>query len=55
MLCDQPIAPERLEALPGVTTCIDCARRHPRKIDTSMIDLSQASRINKNGFAPNED
>ena len=55
MLCDRPIAPERLEALPGVTTCIDCARKHPRKVDTSMIDLSQASRINKNGFAPNEE
>ena len=55
LLCDQPIAPERLEALPGVTTCIDCARKYPRKIDTSMIELSQASRINKNGFAPNEE
>jgi RNA polymerase-binding transcription factor DksA len=55
MLCDRPIAPERIEALPGVTTCIECARKHPRKVDTRMIDLSQASRINKNGFAPNED
>jgi RNA polymerase-binding transcription factor DksA len=54
-LCDQPIAPERIEALPGVTTCIDCARKHPRKVDTSMIELSEASRINKNGFAPRED
>lgn len=55
MLCDQPIAPARLEALPGVTTCIDCARKYPRKVDTSMIEISQASRINKNGFAPNEE
>ena len=54
-LCGQPIAKARLEALPGVTTCIDCARKYPRKVDTSMIELSQASRINKNGFAPNED
>jgi RNA polymerase-binding transcription factor DksA len=54
-LCDAPIAPERIEALPGVTTCIDCARKHPRKVDTSMIELSEASRINKNGFAPRED
>jgi len=41
-----------LEALPGVTTCIDCAKKHPRKVDTSGIELSQASPINRNGFAP---
>lgn len=54
-LCGEPISELRLEALPGVTTCIDCARKHPRKVDTSMIELSEASRINKNGFAPRED
>jgi RNA polymerase-binding transcription factor DksA len=53
-LCSKPISPERLEALPGVTTCIECARKHPRKVDTSMIELSQASRINRNGFAPSD-
>jgi RNA polymerase-binding transcription factor DksA len=53
-LCDKPIAPERLEALPGVTTCIECARKHPRKVDTSMIELSQASRIDRTGFAPSD-
>jgi RNA polymerase-binding transcription factor DksA len=53
-LCGAPIAPERLEALPGVTTCIDCARKHPRKVDTSGIDLSQASPICRNGFAPKD-
>ena len=51
-LCGRPIAPARLEALPGVTTCIDCARKHPRKVDISGVDLSQASPINRNGFAP---
>jgi RNA polymerase-binding transcription factor DksA len=51
-LCGQPIAPARLEALPGVTTCIVCAKKHPRKVDTSNIELSQASQINRNGFAP---
>ncbi len=51
-LCGQPITPARLEALPGVTTCIACAKKHPRKIDVSGIDLSQASPINRNGFAP---
>jgi hypothetical protein len=53
-LCGRPIAPARLEALPGVTTCIDCAKRHPRKVDVSGIDLSQASPINRNGFAPKD-
>jgi len=28
--CGNPIAPERLEALPWVATCIDCARKNPR-------------------------
>jgi RNA polymerase-binding transcription factor DksA len=51
-LCGQPIAAARLEALPGVTTCIECARKHPRKVDTSGVDLSQASQINRTGFAP---
>lgn len=51
-LCGQPIARARLEALPGVTTCIECAKKHPRKVDTSGIELSQASPINRNGFAP---
>jgi RNA polymerase-binding transcription factor DksA len=53
-LCGRPIAPARLEALPGVTTCIECAKRHPRKVDVSGIDLSQASPINRNGFAPKD-
>jgi RNA polymerase-binding transcription factor DksA len=51
-LCGRPIAAARLEALPGVTTCIDCAKKHPRKVDTSGIELSHASPINRNGFAP---
>jgi RNA polymerase-binding transcription factor DksA len=51
-LCGKPIAAARLEALPGVTTCIECARKHPRKVDTSGVELSQASQINRTGFAP---
>jgi RNA polymerase-binding transcription factor DksA len=53
-LCGAPIAAARLEALPGVTTCIECAKKHPRKVDVSGIDLSQASPINRNGFAPKD-
>lgn len=53
-LCGRPIAPARLEALPGVTTCIECAKKYPRKVDTSGVDLSQASPINRNGFAPKD-
>jgi RNA polymerase-binding transcription factor DksA len=53
-LCGKPIAPARLEALPGVTTCIECAKKHPRRIDTSGIELSQASPIDRTGFAPTD-
>ena len=53
-LCGKPIPEARLEALPGVTTCIECAKKHPRKVDTSMIELSQASPICRNGFAPKD-
>ena len=50
-LCGKPIPAARLEALPGVTTCIDCAKKHPRKVDTSMLDLSESSPIDRTGFA----
>jgi RNA polymerase-binding transcription factor DksA len=53
-LCGAPIAAARLEALPGVTTCIECAKKHPRKVDTSHIELSQASPIDRTGFAPTD-
>jgi RNA polymerase-binding transcription factor DksA len=53
-LCDKPIGAARLEALSGVTTCIACARKYPKKYDTSHIEISEASKINKNGFAPND-
>lgn len=53
-LCDKPIAKARLEALPGVTTCIECASKHPRKFDPRVVDLSEASPINRNGFAPKD-
>ena len=50
-LCGAPIAPARLEALPGVTTCIECAKKNPPKIDASKLDLSEASPIDRTGFA----
>ena len=53
-LCGAPIPAARLEALPGVNTCIDCARKHPRKLDTRGVELSEASPINRNGFAPKD-
>ena len=54
-LCGAPIAPARLEALPDTTTCINCARKYPvTKIDPSRLDLSEASPINRNGFAPKD-
>jgi hypothetical protein len=53
-LCGAPIPAARLDALPGVNTCIDCARKHPRKLDTRGVELSEASPINRNGFAPKD-
>ena len=50
-LCGKPIPAARLEALPGVTTCLECAKKHPRKIDTSHLDLSESSPIDRTGFA----
>jgi hypothetical protein len=53
-VCGKPIAPQRLEAIPGVTTCVECARKNPVKFDPRTVDLSQASPINRNGFAPKD-
>ena len=53
-LCGRPIAAARLEALPGATTCIECAKKHPIKVDTRGVDLSQASPIDRTGFAPTD-
>ena len=53
-LCGATIPAARLEALPGVTTCIECAKKHPRKVDISGVELAQASPINRNGFAPKD-
>jgi RNA polymerase-binding transcription factor DksA len=53
-ICGKPIAAARLEALPDITTCIDCAKKYPQKIDASKLDLSQASPIDRTGFAPSD-
>jgi hypothetical protein len=54
VLCGKPIAPARLEALPGVTTCVECAKKNPMRIDPKKYDLSESSPINRNGFAPKD-
>jgi hypothetical protein len=54
-LCHQPIAPARLEALPWTRMCVKCAQRNPPPpIDPAKLDISEASPINKNGFAPSD-
>jgi len=53
-LCGAPIPAARLEALPAVTTCLECAKKHPPKVDVSKLDLSQASPIDRTGFAPSD-
>jgi hypothetical protein len=53
--CHGPIAPARLEALPDTTICVECARKFPPPpVDPSTLDLSQASPITRNGFAPKD-
>ncbi len=52
--CGEPIAPARLEAMPSTTLCINCARKFPIKVDTSRIEIAEASKINRNGFAPSD-
>ena len=52
--CGAPIPRMRLDAVPGVTTCVACAKKHPPKVDLRKLDLSQASPINRNGFAPTD-
>jgi hypothetical protein len=53
-LCGRTIPAARLEALPGTELCIECAKKNPVKIDVRSLDLSQASPINRNGFAPTD-
>jgi len=50
-ICSKPIPAARLEALPGVKTCIECAKKHSPRIDASKFDLSEASPIDRTGFA----
>jgi hypothetical protein len=54
-ICGQPIKPARLEVLPDTKFCVDCARTQPAApIDIEKLDLSQASPITRNGFAPKD-
>ena len=53
-LCGGSISTARLQALPGVTICIECAKKHPQKLDPATVELSEASPINRNGFAPKD-
>ncbi len=53
--CQRPIGAARLEALPDTKMCVDCARKFPPPpIDPQKLDISQASPINSNGFAPKD-
>lgn len=53
-ICGEPIPEARLEAVPGVTTCVKCASKNPQRVDARNYDLSEASPINRNGFAPKD-
>ena len=53
-MCGAPIAAARLAAIPGVKICIECAKKNPPKIDVEALDLSEASPIDRTGFAPSD-
>ena len=54
-ICQRPISAARLEALPDTKMCIDCAQKFPPPpIDPESLDISQASPITRNGFAPKD-
>jgi hypothetical protein len=53
-MCGAEIPAARLAAIPGVTTCIACAKKNPPKVDINKLDLSQASPIDRTGFAPSD-
>ncbi|HZZ42301.1 MAG TPA: TraR/DksA C4-type zinc finger protein [Tepidisphaeraceae bacterium] len=53
-ICGKEISNARLEALPGVKICIECAKKNPPRVDAQKYDLSEASPINRNGFAPKD-
>jgi RNA polymerase-binding transcription factor DksA len=54
-ICQRPISEERLEILPNTDLCVDCARAHPpAPISAEKLDISQASPITRNGFAPKD-
>ena len=54
VICGKAISKARLEAVPGVSTCIECARKNPPRVDVRKYDLSESSPINRNGFAPKD-
>jgi ribosomal protein L40E len=53
-ICGAEIPAARLAAIPGVSTCIQCAKKNPPKVDINNLDLSQASPIDRTGFAPSD-
>ncbi len=53
-MCKKPISAARIEALPDVETCIECSKKHPKPLDTSFVEISESSPINRNGFAPKD-
>lgn len=52
--CGKTIPPARLRAVPGVTTCVECAKRNPPRVDPRKYDLSESSPITRNGFGPKD-
>ena len=53
--CGKPIGEARLEAMPETRMCVTCAQLYPPPpIDPARLDISEASPITRNGFAPKD-
>ena len=53
--CGKPIGAARLEALPETRMCVICSQLYPPPpIDPARLDISEASPITRNGFAPKD-
>jgi RNA polymerase-binding transcription factor DksA len=53
--CGNSIPQLRIDVIPGATTCVACANKSKNKVSkvdySSGIDISQASEIDRSGFA----
>lgn len=52
-VCEAKIEEERLEALPGTTICMECAKRAPQAL--KVVPVASSSQSARNGFYKEND